>query len=241
MPYCCRCGVEVDRGVAACPLCEAPIPCFDDLPATDEPREQRYPPQEQPGPVRASGQQVRLSIWATLSAIFVISMLVVLAANLIETGWRVTWSSFALGSIGLAWVVSTIILVIFRPPWLVLLCTWAPVAGFLAFVDAFDGGGMRWFLPVGLPVASASFLAFEVSTVLWTLWKDRGANQLAILLLLLTPACFAIDLSISAYFGEPRLSWSYVVAGVLVPLAGFLFVYHYALRRVLPLDRIFHV
>lgn len=241
MPYCCRCGVEVDRDVAACPLCEAPIPRLDDLPAPAEPAERRYPPKETLGPARATARQVRLSIWATLSAIFVISILVVLAANLVESGWRVTWSSFALGSLGLAWVVTTIILVVFRPPWLVLLCTWAPVVGFLAFVDALDGGGMRWFFPLGLPIATAAFLAFEVSTILWTVWKDRGANQLAILLLLLAPACIGIDLSSSAYIGDAHLSWSYVVAGVLVPLAGFLFVYHYALRRVLKLDRIFHV
>ncbi len=36
------------------------------------------------------------------------------------------------------------------------------------------------------------------------------------------------------------MSWSYVVLGVFVPLAGFLFVYHYVLRRVLKLDRVFH-
>jgi hypothetical protein len=235
--------VEVDRDVMACPLCEAPIPCLDELPAPGEGSSiaRRYPPQEEPGPARASAHQVRLSIWATLSAVFVISMLVVLAANLVETGWRVTWSGFALGSIGLAWAVTTIILVIYRPPWLVLLCSWAPVVGFLALVDALDGGGMRWFLPVGLPIATAAFLAFEVSTILWTVWKDRGANQLAILLLLLTPACFGIDLSVSAYLASASLSWSYVVAGVLVPLAAFLFVYHYALRRVLKLDRVFHV
>ena len=121
-----------------------------------------------------------------------------------------------------------------------VLCIYPPVAGFLALVDALDPA-RGWFLTVGLPIASATFLAFEVSTILWTVWKDRGANQLAILLLLLGPACVVIDLVTSAYLGDSHLTWSFVVLGVLVPLAGFLFVYHYALRRVLRLERFFHL
>ena len=30
MPYCSRCGVEVDEGVPACPLCRAPIQRLDE-------------------------------------------------------------------------------------------------------------------------------------------------------------------------------------------------------------------
>ena len=49
-----------------------------------------------------------------------------------------------------------------------------------------------------------------------------------------------IDLAVSNYFGELSVTWSYVLVGVLVPLAGFLFIYHYVLRRFLKLERIFH-
>jgi hypothetical protein len=233
--------VEVDRGIEACPLCAAPIPRFDDLPpaggASPEPR---YPRVTDAGPARPTGRSIRLSVWATLSAIFVISMLVVLAVNLVWTGGSITWSGHALGSIALAWAISTVILVIFRPPWLVVLCIYPPVVGFLALVDLLVGS-LDWFLPVGLPIATVMFLPFEVATVIWTTWKDRGANQLAVLLAMLGPACLAMDLAISRYVGLPGPTWSWVVVGVLVPLAGFLFVYHYVLHRVLKLDRIFHV
>jgi hypothetical protein len=241
MPYCARCGVEVEREVRACPLCETPIPRLDDLPPASAAGDagRRYP-SVTAWPTGVDPLQLRLSVWATLSAIFLISMLVVLAANLVGTGWRITWSAFALGSIGLAWLIATVILVIFRPPWLVVLCVYPPVAGFLALTDALDSA-RGWFLTVGLPIATAVLLAFEVSTILWTVWKDRGANQLAILLLLLAPACSVIDFAISSYLGHPGLTWSFVVLGVLVPLAGFLFIYHYVLRRVLKLERIFHL
>lgn len=241
MPYCSRCGVETDPGIEFCPLCDAPIPSLDDLPPLDGAMAElgrRYPPI----PIeiiRPTRRQICMSIWATLSAIFIISMLVVLAANLVMTGGDLTWSGYAMGSIGLAWIISTFILVIFRPPWLVVLCSYPAFAGFLALVDILDGS-WAWFLPVGLPVVTATFLALEVSTILWTVWKDRGANQLAILLLMLAPACLGIDLAASSYLGSVSLTWSWVVLGVFVPLAGFLFIYHYVLRRVLKLERIFH-
>ncbi len=239
MPYCARCGVEVDRGVEACPLCEAPIPVFDDLPAEGPRAESRYPPVEVEPP-RPNGRRLRLSIWATLSAIFIISLLVVLTVNLVWTGGAITWSGYALGSIGLAWALATFVLVIFRPPWLVVLCSYPAVAVFLALIDILDGS-LSWFLPVALPVATGTFLSFEISTILWSVWRDRGANQLAILLLLLGPCCLGIDWVASAYLERPGPTWSYVVLGVLVPLAGFLFIYHYVLRRVLNLERIFHL
>jgi hypothetical protein len=242
MPYCARCGVEVDVGIEACPLCLAPIPTFDDLPplgGSEIVTERRYPPLSAEK-ARAMGQQIRLSIWAAFMAIFVISFLVVLTANLIETGGQITWSGYALGSIGLTGIIATIILVIFRPPWLLVLCSYLPTIGFLALVDVLDGS-FDWFLGVGLPIASSTFLAFEISTIIWTVWKDRGANQLGILLALIGLACVGVDLVTAIYFDRPGLSWSYVVLGVLIPLAGFLFIYHYALRKVLKLERFFHV
>jgi len=35
MPYCSRCGVEVDEGTAACPLCATPIQSLDDTECKD--------------------------------------------------------------------------------------------------------------------------------------------------------------------------------------------------------------
>jgi hypothetical protein len=242
MPYCPRCGVEVDDGVEACRLCDAPIPSSDDIPPLADAwgeAARRYPSVPE-GTVRPTTRQLRLSIWATLSAIFLISLLVVLVANLVWTGGRITWSGYALGSIGLAWGISTVILVIFRPPWLVVLCTYPLVVAFLALVDLLDGS-TGWLLPIGLPIVTSVMLSVELSTILWSTWKDRGANQLAILLVLLALSCLLVDLVTASAAGRSGLTWSFVVLGVIVPLSGFLFIYHYVLRRILKLERIFHV
>jgi len=242
MPYCARCGVEVDIGVQACPLCDAPIPSFDDFPPLDGSVvevERRYPPR----PVETSPvteRQLRLSIWATLSAVFVISLLVTLMVNLVWTGGQITWSGYALGSISLAWCIATAVLVIFRPPWLVVLSIYPPLVGFLALVDVLDGS-FDWFLHMGLAIVTSTMLSAEISTILWSVWKDRGANQLAILVTTLALACLLIDWVTAGSIGRTGLTWSLVVLGVAVPLAGFLFIYHYVLRRVLKLERFFHV
>ena len=239
MPYCARCGVEVEQGVGACPLCELPIPSFDDLDPPGQPPQPRYPSATELS-TPAQPWQIRMSIWATLTAIFVISLLVILASNLAFTGGELTWAGYAMGAITLAWAVATAILVIFRPPWLVLLCIYPPLVGFLALIDWLDGT-FDWFLPVGLPIASATFLSFEISTIIWSAWPDRGRQSTR------DPADLARDLQpgrrlrrLELYrprrahlvLGRPRRPH---------PLGGFLFVYHYVLRRVLKLERVFHI
>jgi hypothetical protein len=237
MPYCSKCGVEVDDGVVECPLCSAAIPQFEEE-QVERPR--RYPENvDIPGPPLTS-LQIRMALWAALSAILLIALFSVLAVNLVWTGGSITWASYAMASIGVALVACTTILILFKRPWLVVLSNYPSVVAYLALLDLFDGG-LDWFLPLGLPITTATFLVPIVSLILWMFWKDRGTNQIAILLCLVAALSLGIDLAASAYLGDFGLSWSYVVIAILVPLAGFLFVYHYVLRRFIKLDRIFHV
>jgi hypothetical protein len=237
MAYCARCGVEVEAGVLACPLCALPVPRFDDEP--DDGAAPRYPSDLLP-PEPPSGHAVRMALWATLSALFLVSFLVVVAVNLIWTGGSLTWAGFAMASIGLAWAIMTLILLLFRWPWIVVVSSYPPVVGFLALVDVFSGG-FEWFLPLGLPIATAFFIVPVVSLVLWMVWRDHGTNHLAVLLALVAMLCVGIDLMASRYLGDLELSWSIVVTAVLVPLSGFFFVHHYVLRRIPLLRRIFHM
>lgn len=236
MPYCAKCGVELDVGVLSCPLCAFEMPPLGEK---EPPERPRYP-ETQERYVAPTGRQIRMAIWAAASAVFVISFLVVVAVNLVWTGGSLTWGGPAMASIGVAWIAATTILILFRRPWLVVLSNYLPVVGFLALVDLFDGG-LDWFLPLGLPIATASFLVPIVSLILWMFWKDRGANQLAILLCLVAALFVGIDFAASGYLGQLGISWSLVVAAVLIPLSGFLFVYHYVLRRFLKLKRVFHL
>lgn len=235
MPYCAQCGVEVEAEVVACPLCSAEIPQFED----QEEEAPRYPSQPpKPGPL--TGRQIRMAIWAALSAILLISFFVVLAVNLVWTGGQITWASYAMASIGVAIVACTTICILFKRPWLVVLSNYPSIVAFLALLDLFDGG-FDWFLPLGLPIATASFLLPIVSLILWMFWRDHGTNHLAVALCLVAALCVGVDLAASSYLGDFGLSWSYVAVAVLIPLAGFFFIYHYALRRFIKLDRIFHV
>ncbi len=240
MAYCARCGVEVDSGVEECPICAAPIPVFDD----DDGDERysiapRYPTALEP-PEPPSSRQIRMTIWATLSALFLVSFLVVIAVNLIWTGGHLTWAGYALASIGVAFIACTTILLLFRWPWIIVVSNYPSVVGFLALLDLFDGG-LDWFLPLGLPIATATFLVPIVSLILWMFWKDRGANHLAVLLCLVALLCLGIELMASGYLGDVELSWSFVVVAVLTPLSGFFFVYHYVLRRIVRLRKLFHL
>lgn len=236
MPYCARCGVEVDAGTEACPLCEAPVPVFDD---DASPPSGRYPAADtalEP----LSPRQVRMAAWAVLSAVLLLASLAVMVIDLVQSGFRLTWSGYVLGSIGLAWTLATSAILFFRRPWLVVLAGFAPLLGYLALVDLVDGG-LDWLLGLGLPVATAFALALEASAILWTVWKDRGSNQVAILLLLLSGVGVVVDLAVAARLGRPSPTWSLAVLAVVAPLSGLLFVQHYVLRKMPRLRRYFHV
>lgn len=239
MPYCARCGVEVDPGTPACPLCDAPIPVFDDDPGGTAEVSDRYPvPEGALDPL--SPRQIRMTVWAIVSAVLLIGFVAVAGVDVVDGGSRLTWSGYVLGAIGLAWLLVTSAILFFRRPWLVILADAAPVLGYLAVVDLLDGG-LDWLLTLGLPVGSASILVLQVSAILWSVWKDRGSNQVAILVLLLGALCVVIDLVVSAHLGRSSPSWSLVVVAVLVPLAAMLFIHHYVLRRIPKLRRVFHV
>ena len=241
MSYCSRCGVEVDVGVERCPLCAAPIPTFDDELDDELSRRiaPRYPTALEP-PERVKGWKVRMALWATLSALLLVSMLAVLTVNLLWTGGSLTWGGYALASLGLAWASLTVALLLARWPWIVVVGNYLLVVGFLAVIDALDGS-LDWFLPLGLPIATAGFVVPIVSIILWMFWTDHGANHLAVLLDLIAALCLGLDLVTSSQLGRPGLSWSLVVVAVLVPLSGFFFLYHYVLRKVARLRRLFHL
>ena len=99
MPYCARCGVEVDEGVRGCPLCEAPIPVFDDDDGSIAAPSGRYPaPEEALDPL--SPRQIRMTAWAVLSAVLVIAFAAVLAIDLVDESEGLGWSGYVLGALG---------------------------------------------------------------------------------------------------------------------------------------------
>lgn len=229
MPYCSRCGVEVEARAEACPLCDAPIQHLDDA----EPEAPRYP-EINPIP----GRQVRYLVWMVSTAALSSAALTFLGLDAV-LNQGITWSRYPLTGVGVLWLFITLVVVLARRPIFVVVGQAGATAGFLVFIDSFDGK-LDWFVPLALPivavVTAASVLVWLVSRV-----SRRAPSMIgAAVLFGCGVGSVVLDLIISAHLGIAQLSWSFIVLGGAVPPMVFLIYFHIRLGRRLDLARILH-
>ena len=140
--YCINCGARLADGEKQCPLCGT-IPYHPEL---SQPEAERlYPMDQMPGvQLRPKGVQI------ILTAVVAVTMLLCLLIDLQING-TVAWSGYALGALGLAYVVVLLPLWFRRPnPVIFVPCDVAAVGLYLLYIDLACGG--HWFLSFAFPV-----------------------------------------------------------------------------------------
>ena len=235
MPYCSRCGVEVDGYVTECPLCKAPIQRFEDT----ELGEPRYPADEFGAKPKMSEKMRRRTLWEVLTLLYAIAVIVVVGSDL-GVDASIGWSLYATASIVLAWVYTTLMIFFRRSP--AILCGGIVIATgvYLAGIDLVNGR-FDWFFSLGLPIFAVFVLisVILVFTVLRT--KHRGFNVVAFILLGVAAFSVAVDLLVSLFLeGRIHFTWSVIVLLTLIPLSLIFLFLHYRLRNRFDLRRIFH-
>ena len=235
MPYCPRCGVELDPSVRACPLCSTSIPRFDDLGAGD-------PAWPEPGlagdPAKryVGAAQIQRRVFGILSAVFAAATAAVAAANLFISG-KLTWSLYAVAALCGAWGITAALFAWYRNPLVVVPVCFGVVAAELAALDAV--GWQRWFVFLGLPLI---VLVSAVLTGGWLLLRrGRGYFLLGVVSGLLAVLLFGVDVVVQTWMGTPGLGWSLITGVVLVPLSSVFFFLHFGLKLSIDLRRTFHV
>jgi len=229
MTYCSRCGVEVEERAEACPLCEAPIQRLD------EPREE---PARYPDVVAVPDRQVRYLVWI-LSTAALSSLALSFATLDVVLNQSITWSLYPLTAAGVIWLLITLVVAVARRPIFVIVGQAVATGGFLFFIDILDGR-LHWFVPLALPIVA---VVTGASVLVWLVARvSRRAPALvgAAVLFGCGAGSVAVDLLVSAYLGDPGMSWSFVVLGAAVPLMVFLLYFHVRLGRALHLARILH-
>jgi len=236
MPYCSRCGVEVESGVDSCPLCETPIQRLGEV----APAEKRFPDFESDDKPRMSAHMRRKLVWEVISILGAIAIVVVVGSDL-HAHATVGWSLYPTAAVVLAWIVSTLLLYSRGRPWLIAAGTLLASAGFLAAIDG-ASGGLDWFFGLSLPllvllVVVAALVVFVISRV-----RFGGLNVVAFVSLGLALFCAGTDAVVERYLtGKIGLGWSIVVLQALVPFAGIMLFLHYRLRNRFNLKRLFHL
>ena len=236
MPYCSRCGVEVDHQVDICPLCEAPI---QKLPPDDG---SPWPSDEAPAPQVASrSPDERLALARIITTMgFLIPVFIVLAVDLFVSR-SLGWSLFVTASLGAAWLWAILPLILTRHPFY-LTGAMTLVAVVLEWGLGLMAGNVSWILTVGMPVIiTAGGLASLV--ILFSRASARlGGNLAGWILLALALLCGLVDILTSARYSDSWIpGWSLIVAGTLIPVAVLLLVLHYRPSQRTRMRRYFHV
>lgn len=232
MTICAHCGVELDTGIKICPLCG-----FD----TESKEKQEFVSDNYPSEIlKLQKKEKKRFLWE-LSAVIAFSAIVVctLVDLLVSKGLK--WSLYADIPVSAIWVVLTFFRFINKKP--VLLSTLILVT-FLAALFLVDliSEEKQWFLPVGLPVTLAAFLATGIVIVLYRTARFKGLNIIAAALVVLAGFCILLEITLDAYLnGVVHLRWSLIAAISVVPVALVFLFYHYRLKKGNRLDSLFHI
>jgi hypothetical protein len=241
MPYCSRCGVEVEDRADRCPLCAAPIQKFDEEGRVSTPGAP-YPEgnlDKEPIEALSAGERIKMA-WEIATVSFGIIALILAIIDILSS-WRISWSYIPLMSMLFAWLCYSLPFFLRGHPWLIMASLAPSLLLYLFLLDIYDGA-VNWFLNLGLPIAGNLFVAIALASLLSSIPKKKGINIVAFVLCGSTLLCIGIDLIIQLNFaGRFVIGWSVIVGLALLPVAGFLLYLHYRVTHKMNLRRFFHL
>ena len=176
--YCARCGVELQKGAAACPLCG--------LKAWHPELQEEPEPPVSPRLTREGESVSHGGLVFVVSFLFVIPLAVCLLIDLRLNG-RVGWSGVVAGGL-LAGYIAFCLPLWFRRPNPVIFFPAALAAALCLCLYLCLRSGGRWFLPFAFPVGGALGLIVE-SVIVLLRYAVRGKRHRA--LFIIGGACIA--------------------------------------------------
>ena len=222
--YCVYCGVELEKGTAACPLCGTPV--WDPEPVEKNPH---YNPDLYP----EKSHTAKFWLLGVLSFVMVSTGIGCMIACLRYYG-RLNWSACVLASLGFVYITAVL-------PWwfrryyyvIFLPVSFAALEGFLLFLCLYTGG--QWFLSFAFPAAGLLFLFTFLGVGLSLIKiKPRVKLRLAgLYFVLLGGATMLLEMFLHLTFPLPMFNWSLYTAAVFGLFGLFLFTASF----ILPLRR----
>lgn len=275
MAYCVRCGVELQKGIKACPLCKTEVI----LPEEQDPSDRvmlfsdRIPRRVRPRMDLAPSRSFLLLVTFIILLPTLVTLIVDLTVNR-----TITWSFYPITSLALLWILiaypsmlkghtlfQIITMDLFSisiflmsldlysgsfPEWshypalslllvwvylagpllfswkrinLILIIWFLGTAGFLLAIDLLTGG-RDWFLQLGLPIIAVLFIAAIIGVIIRVSFKEKPLLGAGIAVLAAVFVFVVIDVTVNLFVDELNLTWSPILAAVLVPTAVFLFI-----------------
>ena len=234
MPYCSRCGVEVEKSVTHCPLCQTEIQDIEEKPVESK----KYPDEEPalPKKVRTNKEKRRLA-WEVTSVSLLIPLLINLFVDLIVNK-TVSWSLYLISTLLFVWIIVTMPLLFPKNIPILMVGETVPHFIYLLVLDVIDNGTFDWYPRLGLPILSVVVLVV-ISVITGAIFvKNKGVNIAAFVMFGSGVMSVGIDFIVSSYLqGKFAISWSLYVLASTVVVGGFLLYIHFRILKGTDLKR----
>ena len=245
MPYCVRCGVELDPEVRKCPLCASPVSLPDAARADESAPPRDAGPEHETFPGSPDhthftlGEQKKIA-WEVISVAGIITALTLAAINLVLSR-RLSWSLYPLSSLGFIWMAATGFLVLEskKAPRIILLVLALPL--FLLALDSIEGG-LGWSLSFGMPLALWIEAVIAAVALAIARMRRKGLTVIAAVLLGAAALCVGVEFFIDLLLRLPvGLTWSLICLLSMVPIALFLIYLDRRITHTTNLRRMFRL
>jgi len=223
MPYCPKCGVELEYGVKNCPLCEFPIPDIEHIP-TYIPK--RYPKAQNNHPENI--RHIKNTVFITLSVLFLTTSFLLLFFDKTVSG-VLDWSLITASSLFTIEMMLIAFMGYSKSFTFSLSINLLSVLLLLWTINQ-NINDTSWFFSISWP------LAVLFAFMIWLLEKifrkinDKGLNIAGISLIAISVYCICSDALISYYLiGNIHIWWSIITAIAILPASLLLLYLHYGL------------
>lgn len=227
MPYCPKCGVQVETQRPTCPLCSFPIPNVEEPKENPIQRDKhllnRYRMKQAEN--RRRWKEARVFVYMGIAFSLVVLSLIFGVLDFYFSG-KLTWSRYAITS-NLTALVSLFFILRFIPAFLPnFLGVGTTVGGFLYLIDR-NNGTIDWFWDLGLVICINIMAWLLILRLVIRHTHRRGLNIPAYSLVAIALACISLEIIRDLYQDvNLHLTWSIPVITTLVPMAGILLFLH---------------
>lgn len=238
MPYCSRCGVEVDDEVIKCPL------CFTEIQILDPEKKDlgRYPEKAAPHSHAPKRNKIERRRMAAILVTFglLIPASIAIAADIVING-DVTWGTYTISSLIFLWVLILLPLLYYKKPLLTLLAYYLSTLFYTYSLNSFSGG-IFWFKGLAFPIITVTAALIILNIFMSRIIKIKGINILSFIVFSLGIECLGIELAVSLFMtGTVVLGWSLIVLSAVIPAAGLLYYIYYKTGKPLKVKKYFHI
>jgi len=238
MPYCSRCGVEVDAAAEKCPLCRSLIQKFNDDPSPGR----TFPTDEldYPGPPKMTGKERRRLASVLTGFGILIPLLITLTVDL-TLNRGVTWSVYPVIILAASLLIVLTALYFGRKPGVLMMLDFFIVSTLLISLNNFAGVPVG-AVTIGTPIAFFALVSCFFAVFSSIRAKTRGANVAAYVLIGAGLFCIMTDLFLHyTLSGILMPGWSLIVLAATQPVSMILLYLHIRKKKDSKLKKYFHI